>query len=295
MKIGFIGVGNMGLPMAANLLKAGYEVNVYDRSEAAVSAAVAKGAAACKDNQELAASSDVIIASLPNAAIVESVMTGPGGVFAACKEGTVVVDMSSVSPSSTQRMAKFAAEKGLGYVDAPVSGGTAGAAAGTLTIMVGAEPEVFEKVRPIFEVIGKNIYHVGGAGMGDAIKVVNNLLLGCNMAALAEALVLGVKCGLDPQVMYDVISVSSGRSYALEAKMEKFVMAGQFEGGFATDLQHKDLGLALEAGKEAGTPLPITGLATQVFEMARAQGLGREDMSSVIKVWEKLCGVTVRK
>ncbi len=295
MKVGFIGVGAMGKPMATNLLKAGYEVHVFDLAEAAVQEMVSRGAVACKTNTELAAGVDVVFTSLPNSAIVESVMNTPGGVFDACRPGTVIIDMSSVSPGSTQRMAKIAESKGLKYVDAPVSGGTAGAAAGTLTIMVGADQETFDRIRPILEIIGKNIYHVGGTGLGDAIKIVNNLLLGCNMAALAEALVLGVKCGLKPETMQEIISVSSGNSYALTAKLEKFVMEGNFEGGFAMNLQHKDLGLALEAGKDVGVPLPITSLATSIYEMGRAQGLGKEDMSAVIKVWENMTGVEVRK
>ncbi len=295
MKIGFIGVGNMGKPMARNLLKAGYSVSVYDLMEANVNELAAEGAIPCKTNLELAASVDVIFASLPNAAIVASVMAGPSGVISACKPGATIIDMSSVSPSSTRKMAKLATDKGVNYVDAPVSGGTAGAAAGTLTIMVGADDAVFEKIKPILEVIGKNIYHVGGTGLGDAIKIVNNLLLGCNMVSLAEALVLGAKCGLKPETMRDIISVSSGNSYALGAKLDKFIMAGDFSGGFMTDLQYKDLGLALESAKEVAMPLPMTAVATEVFEMARAAGLGREDMSSVIKVWEQLCGVEIRK
>ena len=295
MKIGFIGVGNMGKPMARNLLKAGYSVSVYDLMEANVNELAAEGAIPCKTNLELAASVDVVFASLPNAAIVASVMAGPSGVISACKPGATIIDMSSVSPSSTRKMAKLATDKGVNYVDAPVSGGTAGAAAGTLTIMVGADDAVFDKIKPILEVIGKNIYHVGGTGLGDAIKIVNNLLLGCNMVSLAEALVLGAKCGLKPETMRDIISVSSGNSYALGAKLEKFIMAGDFSGGFMTDLQYKDLGLALESAKEVAMPLPMTAVATEVFEMARAAGLGREDMSSVIKVWEQLCGVEIRK
>lgn len=295
MKLGFIGIGAMGKPMAKNLLKAGYEVFVFDLAEANVKEMAAQGAVACATNTELAASVDVVFTSLPNSAIVESVMNGENGVFNACKPGTVIIDMSSVSPASTKRMANLAAGKGLSYVDAPVSGGTAGAAAGTLTIMVGADQETFERIQPVLEVIGKNIYHVGETGLGDAIKIVNNLLLGCNMAALAEALVLGVKCGLKPEVMQEIIGSSSGNSYALTAKLDKFILADSFQGGFAMNLQHKDLGLALEAAKEVGVPLPLTSLATHIYEMGRAQGLGTEDMSAVIKVWEKLTGARVRK
>ena len=294
MKIGFVGLGAMGKPMACNLLNAGYEVYAFDVVEAAVKEMESKGARGCATAGELAGKADVIICSLPNAKIVENVMCSEGGVFENCKAGTIIIDMSSVAPNSTKAMAKKAAEKGIGYIDAPVSGGVSGAAAGTLTIMVGADGATFEKVKPVLDVLGKNIYHVGEVGGGDAIKMVNNLLLGCNMAALSEALTLGVKCGLSVETMKEVISVSSGRSYALDARLEKFIMADQFTGGFAVDLQYKDLGLALEASRDERVPLPMTAAAVQVYEMARAKGQGREDMSSVVKVWEDLTGAKVR-
>ena len=293
MKIGFIGLGAMGRPMASNLLSAGYEVHAFDVVEAAVKELEAKGAVGHGAASELAGQVDVIICSLPNAKIVEGVMCGENGVLDRCKQNAIIIDMSSVVPNSTREMAKKAAAKGVHYIDAPVSGGVSGAAAGTLTIMVGADDETFAKVKPIFDVLGKNIYHVGEVGGGDAIKMVNNLLLGCNMAALAEALALGVKCGLSVETMKQVISVSSGRSYALDAKLEKFIMAGQFAGGFAVDLQYKDLGLALEASRDERVPLPMTAAASQVYEMARAKGQGREDMSSVVKVWEDLTGAKI--
>lgn len=294
MKIGFIGVGAMGKPMAQNLLKASYEVYVYDLVQENVQQMVQQGAIGCASGNEVASKADMVVTSLPNAKIVENVMTGPSGVIASCKPGTVIMDMSSVAPETTRQMAKLAEQSQVKYIDAPVSGGVAGAQAGTLTIMVGSDPETFERIKPVLEVLGKNIYHVGEPGLGDAIKIVNNLLLGCNMAALAEALVLGVKCGLTPEIMNEVIKVSSGRSYALEAKMEKFILADAFDGGFAVDLQFKDLGLAMDAAKDVSMALPVTAAASQVFASARAKGLSRQDISSIIKVWEDLTGVKVR-
>ncbi|MEG2118848.1 MAG: NAD(P)-dependent oxidoreductase [Pseudoflavonifractor sp.] len=293
MKIGFIGLGAMGKPMASNLLAAGYQVYAFDLVAAAVKEVEAKGAIACPDAGALAAQADVIISSLPNAKIVEAVMNGKGGVFECCKPGTIVVDMSSVAPNTSKSMAKLAAGHGVGYVDAPVSGGVTGATAGTLTIMIGSDEATFEKLKPIFDVLGKNIYHVGEVGGGDAIKMVNNLLLGCNMAALSEALTLGVKCGLSTETMREIISKSSGGSYALTAKLEKFIMADSFAGGFAVDLQYKDLGLALEAARDNAVPLPMTAAATALYEAARAKGQGREDMSSVVKVWQDLTGAQI--
>jgi len=294
MKIGFIGLGRMGKHMATNVVKAGFDTYVNDLVPALVEQLVALGAKHCPTNQALAAEVDVAFTMLPNGAIVESVMCGPEGVLAACKPGTIIVDMSSVAPATTQKMAKIAAEKGVKYIDAPVSGGTVGAEAGTLTIMVGADDETFAKVEPVLQAIGKRIHHIGDVGMGDAMKIVNNMLLGANMASLAEALVLGAKCGLDPDTMYDIISTSSGNSYALTAKMKKFVMADAFEPGFALDVQYKDLTLAQEASRATHVPIPMSNTCISVYEQARAAGLGGEDMSAVIKVWEKLCGVEIR-
>ena len=265
MKVGFIGLGRMGKHMATNVVKAGFETYVNDLMPALVEQLVSLGAKHCPTNQALAAEVDVAFTMLPNGAIVESVMCGPEGVLAACKPGTVIVDMSSVAPATTQKMAKIAAEKGVKYMDAPVSGGTAGAEAGTLTIMVGAEDETFARVEPVLQAIGKRIHHIGGVGMGDAMKIVNNMLLG-----------------------------SSGNSYALTAKMQKFIMADAFEPGFAMDVQYKDLTLAQEASRTLQVPIPMSNACMAVYEQARAAGLGGEDMSAVIKIWEKLCGVEIR-
>ena len=295
MRIGFIGIGAMGKPMALNLLKAGHELYVFDVVAAAVADMVAQGGQACTSPKELAQKTEAVITMLPNAKIVESTLTGENGLLAGSRPGQVFIDMSSVSAGSTKLMAKLAGEKGVGYVDAPVSGGVAGATAGTLTIMVGGSADDVAKVQPILQAMGKNIHHVGEVGAGDSIKVVNNLLLGINMAAVAEALVLGVKSGLSPQVMLDIIKGSSGRSYALEAKTPGFILKNNFAAGFAIDLQYKDLELAAETAKSLGMPLPLGSMAQQIFEMARAKGLGREDISAVIKVWEELVGVQVRE
>ena len=294
MKIGFIGIGAMGKPMAANLLKAGHELYVFDVVAAAVAEMAAQGAKECRSPKELAQAVDVVITMLPNSKIVETTLIGENGLLAGGRPGQVIVDMSSVAAGSTRQMAKVAGEKGIGYVDAPVSGGVVGATAGTLTIMAGGEPEAFKVVEPVLQCMGKKIHHVGGVGAGDAMKVVNNLLLGANMAAVAEALVLGVKSGLDPQVMLKIIKGSSGNSYALEAKTANFILKNQFAAGFAVDLQYKDLELATETAKNLGMPLPMGNLAQQIFEMARAKGFGREDISAVVKIWEELAGVEVR-
>ncbi len=295
MNIGFIGIGAMGKPMAQNLLQsAEVQLYIYDVNAAAMAELTAQGATACPSPRVLAAAVSVVIMMLPNAAIVESTLTGEQGVLAGCKAGQTIIDMSSVAAGSTQKMAALAQAREVAYIDAPVSGGVAGATAGTLTIMVGGETAVVQSILPLLQRLGKKIHHVGPSGAGDAMKVVNNLLLGINMAAVAEALVLGVKSGLDPRTMLEIIQESSGRSYALEAKAEKFILNNNFTAGFAIDLEHKDLELAMETARSLEVPLPVGALAQQVFAMAKAKGLGREDISAVIKVWEEMAGIQVR-
>lgn len=294
-KVGFIGLGAMGRPMASNVLKAGYELTVFDVVKTAVEQMAEQGAKTASTPCEVAKHCDVVLISLPNAKIVEAVMTGEDGLLAGAHKGQVFIDLSSVTPEHTRRMAKLAEAKGVDYMDAPISGGVAGATSGTLTIMVGGSESALAQCRDILEVIGKKIFHAGSVGAGDAVKLVNNLLLGINMAAVAEAMTLGVKAGLDPKVLLEIISVSSGRSYALEAKVPGFVLKGNFEPGFAVDLQYKDLEMAVQTGKELGMPLLLTNVAQQVYETAKAKGLGRKDISSIITLAEETAQVTVRE
>ena len=295
MKLGFIGLGAMGKPMAKRLVTASYQLYVYDVAGSAVKDLEKLGAYGCSSPFEVGKEAEITLLSLPNSTIVAGVVVGDKGLLSGADEGHTIIDLSSVDPESTRELAAKAAEKGIDYMDAPVSGGVAGAEAGTLAIMLGAKEASLEKVLPVLAHLGKKISHVGDVGAGDAVKIVNNLLLGANMAALAEALVLGRKLGLEAGIMHEVISKSSGKSYALDAKMEKFIMRGEFSPGFAVDLQYKDLGLAVDAARAVNMDLPMTGQAIQLYEMARAKGYGGEDMSSVIKIWEDLMGVQVRK
>lgn len=294
MKAGFIGLGAMGRPMAKRLAGAGLALTVFDVVPEAVAELTALGAAAAESAAGVAEASEVIFTSLPNSAILKAVMSGEGGVLSGLKPGSLVVDLSSVEPQVSRQLAESLAVKGCALLDAPVSGGVAGAEAGTLTIMVGGQAEDLERAKPLLNTLGKKIFHVGGQGTGQAIKLVNNLLLGVNMAACAEALTLGAKLGLEPGTMLDIISQSSGSSYALTAKAEKFIFKGQFDPGFAVDLQYKDLELAVSTAKSLAYPLPLGNQAQQVYETARARGQGREDISSVIKINEDLAGVKVR-
>lgn len=294
-KVGFIGLGAMGRPMASNVLKAGYELTVFDVVKTAVEQMAEQGAKTAATPCEVAERCDVVLISLPNAKIVEAVMTGEDGLLAGAHKGQIFIDLSSVTPEHTRRMAKLAESKGVEYMDAPISGGVAGATSGTLTIMVGGSERALAQSQAILQVIGKKIFHAGSVGAGDAVKLVNNLLLGINMAAVAEAMTLGVKAGLDPKVLLEIISVSSGRSYALEAKVPGFILKGNFEPGFAVDLQYKDLEMAVQTGKELGMPLLLTNVAQQVYETAKAKGLGRKDISSIITLSEETAQVTVRE
>lgn len=292
--VAFAGLGAMGKPIAKNLLQAGYSVTVFDICQEVVQELISQGAQGAASPKEAASGKDIIFMSLPNAAIVEDVLLQEAGLLAGSHQGQIIIDLSSVTPGHTQKVAKLAGAKGVHYLDAPVSGGVAGASAGTLTIMVGGEAAVLEDCRELLQVIGKKIYHVGPVGAGDTMKLVNNLLLGINMVAVTEALALGVKAGLDPNTMLEVISVSSGRSYALEAKVPGFILQGSFEPGFAIDLQHKDLAMAIQTAAELGMPLKVGNIAQVVYEEAQAKGLGRKDISAVITLLEELVGISVR-
>ncbi len=281
--------------MCANILKKGHQLTVFDVVPAAVEALLAIGAKKADSAAEAARGMDIVMTSLPNSAIVEQTILGPGGVLEGAEAGLLVIDLSSITPKSIQKIAKAAAAKKVDVIDAPVSGGTAGAEKGTLTVMVGASEEQYARALPALQCIGAKIDRLGGVGAGDAVKIVNNLLLGVNMAAVAEALVLGVKAGIDPKVLYDIISKSSGSSYALTAKYQNFIAKGNFQPGFMVDLQYKDLQLAIDTAKDLGIPLLFGNVAQQIYETARAKGMGKEDISALIKLAEDTAGVQVRE
>ncbi|MCR1899441.1 NAD(P)-dependent oxidoreductase [Irregularibacter muris] len=295
MNIGFVGLGVMGKRMAANVLKGGYSLTVFDLNKEAVKELVDMGAKEGQSPAQAAKEADVVFTSLPNSMIVENVILGKDGVLEGMEEGRTIVDLSSITPKSIQYIAQKAQEKNVQVLDAPVSGGAAGAEKGTLTLMVGGNKEKFEQLLPVLNHIGTKVTHVGDVGAGDTVKLVNNLLLGVNMVAVAEALSLGVKAGLKPEVLYDIISQSSGSSYALTAKYKNFIAKGNFEPGFMIDLQYKDLQLAVDTAKDLKAPLMIGNLSQQMYEMARAKGLGTEDISAVLKLYEEWENVEVRE
>jgi 3-hydroxyisobutyrate dehydrogenase len=293
MKIGFIGIGAMGYPMAKNILKEDYELYINDINKDAVKELVDLGAKATETGRELADCTDVIVIMLPNTEVIESVLAGENGLLAGIESSKVIVNMSSIDPMSSKRFASRLKDLDSDWVDSPVSGGTKGAESGDLTLMVGCKDEVLEEVRPVLEVMG-DISFVGDVGAGSGVKMINNLLLGINMTAVAEALVLGVKAGIDPEVLFEIINNSSGNSYALEAKVPNYILEGEFDPGFSIDLQYKDLQLAVTTAKELNVPLQLGNLSQQIYENAKAAGLGSNDISSVITLLEELCNVEVR-
>ncbi|MBU1208535.1 MAG: NAD(P)-dependent oxidoreductase [Proteobacteria bacterium] len=295
-KIGFIGLGAMGNHMAKNLIKAGYDLTVHDLNPQAVKAIVSCGAKEAKSCAEVGKGVEVVLTMLPADDEVKAVCLGQGGVLEGAKPGTVIIDMSSIAPHTSQLVATEARKKGIKFLDAPVSGGTVGAEKATLTIMVGGDKALLDEHMEILQVMGKTIYHVGDVGMGVTVKMVNQMLLGINLAGIAEALVMGTKLGVAPEILYKVIRASSGNSFLFDHRVPNYIFTGNFtQPGFALDLLRKDLGIALESAKANKVPLFLTGQAYQYYTRAAAEGLGKKDMSAIIELLEKTVGVEVRK
>jgi 2-hydroxy-3-oxopropionate reductase len=285
--IGFIGLGIMGKPMARNLMKAGYKLVVYNRSQAPVKELAADGAAGADSPKAVAEQSDVVITMLPDSPQVQEVMTGENGVLGGAKAGTLVIDMSTISPVVTQELARLAQERGVRMLDAPVSGGDVGAQQGTLSIMVGGSAEDFEQGRPIFEVLGKTIVHVGGTGAGQVVKACNQIVVALTIEAVSEALVLGSKAGVDPAVILKVLSGGLAANRVMEVRGPNFLQHN-FQPGFKIALHHKDLGIALSAGREYGVPLPVTALVNQMLLALKLRGQGDQDHSAILTLIEDL-------
>lgn len=294
MHIGFLGLGNMGGPMAHNLLKAGHQISVYDLSATAVSGLVAAGAKEATSPSAIAqAGVEAIITMLPAAAHVKQVYLGEDGLLAHVPAGVLLIDCSTIDPMSAREVAAAAENNGNPMLDAPVSGGTVGAAAGTLTFMVGGSDADFQTARPILANMGKNIVHCGGSGNGQVAKVANNMLLGISMIGAAEAMSLGVALGMDAKVLADVINSSSGRCWSSEVYnpipgvVENSPASRGYSGGFGTDLMLKDLGLASEAAKQVRQPVILGGLAQQLYQAFSMQGHGALDFSAIIKLYRQ--------
>lgn len=288
-RVGFVGVGVMGKLMAINLLKSHVPVTAFDLNPAPLEELREFGAETAASAAEAAAASEVVITMLPSSPHVEAAVLGPGGVLEGMRPGTVLVDMSTIDPLVSKRVAEQVAARGFRMLDAPVSGGSVGARDATLTIMVGGPADLFEECRPILEAMGKNVIHCGDNGMGEVVKVVNNLIAGVSMAVVAEAYNIGIRAGADPTVMYDVISKSSGRCWSHDVNLPfPGVIANspandEYTPGFMVDLMRKDLGLAISAAKGVQAPAILAAAAEQLFGSASNMGYGRKDMSAVVK------------
>jgi 3-hydroxyisobutyrate dehydrogenase len=293
MKIGFIGLGNMGNPMARNLIKAGHELVAFDVFPALIEKLSSAGARSAASIASLAGDVELIITMLPSSPHVREVYLGANGVLSTVKPGVLLIDSSTIDPHTAREVAAMAAKKGNAMLDAPVSGGTGGAEAATLTFMVGGEAKDFEAAKPILAKMGQNIVHCGGPGTGQVAKICNNLILGISMIGVAEAMSLGASLGIDPKVLAGVVNTSSGRCWSSDSYnpypgvMDNVPAARSYSGGFGVDLMLKDLGLAVDAARLSKQPVLLGGLAQQIYQRWSAGGEGIKDFSSIINFYKK--------
>jgi 2-hydroxy-3-oxopropionate reductase len=293
-RIGLIGVGIMGKPMARNLVKAGYELVIHNRSRGAVDELVAESdkITAANSPREVAEQVETVILMLPDSPDVTAVVFGEDGVLGAMNAGNLLIDMSTIAPATAIEVNQALAERGASALDAPVSGGDKGAIAGTLSIMVGGDAADFERAKPIFEAVGKTIVHVGAAGAGQTVKACNQVVVAINYAAVSEALVLGAKAGVDPAKIIEVLNGGLAASRVMEMRGPTMV-EHNFTPGFRVNLHRKDLGIALSTGKEYEVPLPVTALIEQLFDALAANGKGELDHSALVTLFEQMANYTI--
>jgi 3-hydroxyisobutyrate dehydrogenase len=291
-KVGFIGLGNMGGPMARNLLKAGFALVVHDIDPKKLDPLVAEGAAVETSPAAVAAAAQRTICMVETTDQAEAAIIGDQGIIRNAQAGHIVLCMSTIDPYAARRFERRLAERGIAMLDAPVSGGTVRAKSGELSIIVGGAPETYAACEDLFRAMGKNLFHVGALGHGLAMKLLNNMLGQIQTVAIAEALVFGVKAGLDPNKIYEVIRVSTGASVQFENRVPR-MLKRDFAPGGTIDISYKDQELETAFAKRLGVPLLLANLSQQVYQMARAAGLNKEDGSAIIKIFEQLAGVTV--
>jgi 3-hydroxyisobutyrate dehydrogenase-like beta-hydroxyacid dehydrogenase len=292
-KVGFIGLGAMGGPMALNLVKAGFSLVVNDIDESKAASLKAKGAEAAGSAQAVAAAADRTIVIVETTEQAETVIIGAHGIIRGARPGHIVVCMSTIDPFAAQGLADRLAAVDIAMIDAPVSGGTGRAQSGELSVIAGGAREVFEKCEDLFAAMGSQSFHVGPLGSGLAMKLVNNMLVQVNTVAVAEALVLGVKAGLDPETIYEVVRVSTGASAAWELRVPR-ILKGDFEPGGTIDISYKDQELETAFAKRLGVPVLLANVTQQVYQMARAQGLNKQDGAAIVKIYERLAQVSVK-
>ncbi|NLH88647.1 MAG: 2-hydroxy-3-oxopropionate reductase [Firmicutes bacterium] len=292
-KIGFVGLGVMGLPMCRNLIKAGYDVTVFDVRHEAVDAIAADGARRGASSADVASRTEVILTMLPDSPQVREVVLGPSGVLEGARPGSIIVDMSSIAPSTSKEVAQEARKLGVRMIDAPVSGGQPGAEAGTLAFMVGGEQRDFDECHDILKTMGSSVVRVGDIGAGNAVKLCNQIVVALNIAAVGEAFVLGTKAGVDPAMIFEAIRGGLAGSTVMDAKIP-LVLERNFEPGFRIDLHYKDLANALQTGKDVKAPLPLTGLMAQILESLRVEGKGSLDHGAIMTFFEQLADTEIR-
>lgn len=288
--VAFIGLGNMGAPMAHNLAKAGVALRVFDVIPASMESFAAAGINTCSSAAQACEGANIVISMLPAGQHVQALYLGADGLLNKLQPGTLIIDCSTIDPDTSRRVAHAAAASDILAIDAPVSGGTHGASAGTLTFIVGGHEQALDQARPLLELMGKNIFHAGAAGAGQAAKIANNMMLGILMIGTAEALTLGVANGLDPKILSDIMARSSGRNWAVEVYnpwpgvMDNVPAAREYSGGFGVDLMLKDLGLAMDAANAANCSTPLGQLARELYALHSQKGHGKLDFSSILKL-----------
>lgn len=292
--VGFIGLGTIGEPMATTLLQSAAALTICGHTNMEpVERLRSQGARVVANPREVAAASAIVVTCLPDTPQVDEVCLGAEGIIHGARDGAIVIDCSTIAPTESQRIATTLQRHGIAMLDAPISGGPARAATGELAIMVGGDAEVFERARPVLEVLGKNITHVGPNGMGEVVKLTNNTILGSLMIAIAESFTLAVKAGADASVARDVIMKSAGANFLLDQWLTDRMLKDNYDPGFATSLMQKDLGAALDSARQLGVPMMMTALAYQLYELAEGHGYQREDYCSVSKIYQDAANVTI--
>ena len=292
--IGFVGLGIMGKPMARNLMKAGYSLTIYNRNRSPMDELAAEGAEPAASSEEVASRTEIFVAMVPDSPDSEDVFLGPKGALKGAKAGSVMIDMSSIAPLTSQEIAAEAAKMGVEMLDAPVSGGEPAAISGNLAIMVGGKQEVLDRCRPILDVMGASVVRVGDVGAGNTVKLANQIIVAANIEAVGEAFALAQKAGIDPELVFQAIRGGLAGSTVMEAKVP-MIMDRNFNPGFRIRLHQKDLHNALLTGKELGVPLPVTGLVQQMIGALMNQGKGENDHSAIVNFIEDLAMTEVTK
>jgi len=291
MKIGFIGTGLMGKPMAHNLLKAKHALRVYARHPEKVSDLKCAGAAFLASPAEVVGASELLVLCLPTDAEVDAVIGGKTGILAGASPGALILDATTGTPAAAQRVAQLLKSQGIDYLDAPISGGVKGAVDAKLTFLVGGEDKTVDRAVPIMEAMGTTIFRVGPVGTGRMVKALNQIITGMNVLILCESVVLGKKAGIPPERIFEILSKCSANSFHLQTKLPQFIIPGKFDGGFRIDLMIKDLEIALQAAKEMRNPMMLTGMAAQVYRAASASGYGSKDISAMANFLGSFVGI----